>query len=336
VATEISVAELADRLKGRIVGDFDEGLRLTGTCAVGNYIKNKITFVRNRKYGEMLAQLQDAVVLLPENLADLCEKYPQNTYIMVGNVVISLMDVQDFFYSSAHIITEASISPTAKIDESAEIGSQVYIGENVCIGGKVVIGEKTKIMHNSCLFDDVSVGSGTYIYPGVCIYKNCKIGNDCIIHSGVSIGVEGFRLEQDIEQKRVRKMIHVGGVVIGDRVEIGANAAIARAILEGEATVISDDVRIDNLAHIAHNARIGARTIMAGIVAIAGSAKVGEDVWIGQGVSISNGVTVGNRAKLLLNAVVAYDVGDDEVVSGFYAMPHRQWKKVWTKWKEQT
>ena len=336
MATEISVAELADRLKGRIVGDFDEGLRLTGTCAVGNYIKNKITFVRNRKYGEMLAQLQDAVVLLPENLADLCEKYPQNTYIMVGNVVISLMDVQDFFYSSERIITEASISPTAKIDESAEIGSQVYIGENVCIGEKVVIGEKTKIMHNSCLFDDVSVGSGTYIYPGVCIYKNCKIGNDCIIHSGVSIGVEGFRLEQDIEQKRVRKMIHVGGVVIGNRVEIGANATIARAILEGEATVISDDVRIDNLAHIAHNARIGARTIMAGIVAIAGSAKVGEDVWIGQGVSISNGVTVGNRAKLLLNAVVAYDVGDDEVVSGFYAMPHRQWKKAWTKWKEQT
>ncbi len=68
---------------------------------------------------------------------------------------------------------------------------------------------------------------------------------------------------------------------------------------------------------------------------IAGSAKVGEDVWIGQGVSISNGVTIGNRAKLLLNAVVAYDVGDDEAVSGFYAMPHQQWKKAWTKWKEQ-
>ena len=94
---EISIIELADKLKGKIVGNFDEGVRLIGTCAIGNYVENKVTFARNRKYGEMLAQLQNAIVLLPESLADLCEKYPQNTYIMAGNVVTSLMDVQDFF-----------------------------------------------------------------------------------------------------------------------------------------------------------------------------------------------------------------------------------------------
>jgi len=68
---------------------------------------------------------------------------------------------------------------------------------------------------------------------------------------------------------------------------------------------------------------------------IGGSDKIGEDVWIGIGAAISNGVTVGNRARVLLNAVVAYDVAEDEVVSGFYAMPHRQWKQLWTKWKEE-
>ncbi len=151
------------------------------------------------RLGQLLAQLQNAVVLLPEKLADFCEKYRQNTYIVVEDVLNSLMDIQDFFYSDALIITEEGISPTAKIDESAVIGSQVYIGHNVCIGKSVVIGDGTKIMHNSCLFDNVSVGSSTHIYPGVCIYKNCRIGNDCLIHSGVRIGLDGFRFEKHPE-----------------------------------------------------------------------------------------------------------------------------------------
>ncbi len=333
---EMTITGLAKIVGGKTKGNLQEEIKVTGTCAIDNYIENKVSFVRNRKYGEMLSQLQNAVVLVPDNLADLCEKYPQNTYIVVENVENSLMDVQELFYSDRLIITKEGISPTAKVDESAEIGNQVYIGEHVYIGENVVIGDKTKVMHNSCLADNVSVGSGTYIYPSVCIYENCRIGNDCLIHSGVRIGVDGFRFEQDIGQKRVRKMIHVGVVVIGNRVEIGANSAIDRATFEGDATIISDDVKIDNLVHIGHNARIGARTVIVTQSCIGGSDKIGEDVWIGIGAAISNGVTVGNRARVLLNAVVAYDVGEDEVVSGFYAMPHRQWKQVWTKWKEQT
>ena len=132
----------------------------------------------------------------------------------------------------------------------------------------------------------------------------------------------------------VRKMLHVGGVVIGDRVEIGANSAIDRATFEGGATIISDDVKIDNLVHIGHNAKIGARTLLAAQTCISGSVKIGEDVWIGAGVTVSDSVSIGNRAKILLNAVVAYDVEDDEIMSGFYAMPHQQWKQAYKKLKE--
>jgi UDP-3-O-[3-hydroxymyristoyl] glucosamine N-acyltransferase len=63
--------------------------------------------------------------------------------------------------------------------------------------------------------------------------------------------------------------------------------------------------------------------------------KIGEDVWIGAGVTVSNDVSIGDRAKALINAVVAYDVKDDEIVSGFYAMPHKKWKQVWAKWRKQ-
>lgn len=332
---EISIIELANRLNGKIAGSFDKALRLCGTCAVDNYAANKVTFVRNEKYSQFLSQLQNAVILIPESMADLGEKYPQNTYIIVHDVMNSLMDVQDFFCGDVLIIKDEGIATTARIDKSAQIGRHTFIGEYVCIGKKVVIGDNTKIMHHASILDNVTIGSGTLIYPGVCIYQGCRIGRDCIIDAGAAIGAAGFRYEQDIEKKKVRGMLHAGSVVIGDRVEIGANTAIDRATFEGEATTISDDVKIDNLVHVAHNARIGARTVIVTQSCIGGSSRIGEDVWIGIGVSISQGVSIGDRAKALINAVVAYDVKADEIVSGFYAMPHRQWKQVWAKWKEQ-
>jgi UDP-3-O-[3-hydroxymyristoyl] glucosamine N-acyltransferase len=331
---EMTITELADMVKGRIVGTPARDLKINGTCAVDNYIPGKIAFVRNTEYAEMLRQLQNAVVLIPGTLVEFCSKYSQNVYLIVEDVVDSLMDIQELFYRDEFIIAEQGISLTAKIDDSAVIGNQVYVGEYTCIGKNVVIGDRTKIMHHCCILDDVAIRSDTYIYPEVCIYRHCQIGNNCIIHSGARIGVDGFRFEQDIKRKTVRKMLHLGKVIIGDRVEIGGNTVIDRATFAEDATIISNDVKVDNLVHIAHNAKIGARSLIVAQTCIGGSVKIGEDVWIGIGAAISDNVSIGNRAKVLLNAVVAYDVVEDELVSGFYAMPHQQWKQVWRKLKE--
>lgn len=231
---EISIAELADMVKGRVLGGLGGGTEITGTCAIDNYIKGKVSFVRNRKYSELLAKLQNAVVLIPETLADLCQKHPQNTYIVVKDILDSIMDVQDFLYGSEVIIRQEGIAATANIDKSAKVSRHVYVGEYTCIGKNAVIGDNAKIMHNVNILDNVTIGSGTLIYPGVCIYQGCQIGNDCIIDAGAVIGADGFRYEQFVERKTVRKMLHVGEVVIGDRVEIGANTAIDRATFEGD------------------------------------------------------------------------------------------------------
>jgi UDP-3-O-[3-hydroxymyristoyl] glucosamine N-acyltransferase len=334
VARKISIAELANMLNGRIVGDLGKKHIITGTCPIDNYMKGKVSFIKKPKYAEMLAHLKGAIVIAPESLIEFCEKYPQNTYIVVNDAATSIMRIQEFFYGDQSVILEEGISNTAKVDPTARIARSSYVGENVFIGRDVVIGEGTKILHNSCILDNVMIGSDTYIYPHVCIYRNCQVGNNCLIHSGVRIGPDGFRFEQDIPNKKVWKMYHAGKVTIEDHVEIGANTAIDRATFEGEATLISNEVKIDNLVHVGHNARIGARTIIAALSCIGGSDVIGEDVWIGIGATISNGVHVGDRAKVLLNAVVAYDVGDDEIVSGFYAMPHKRWKQVWRNLKE--
>lgn len=305
-----------------------------GTCALDKYVDGTVSFVKNLKYAGMLAKLHGAVIVIPEDLSSFCERYPQNIYIVVKNAASSMMDIQAFFYSDQSVIREEGISVTARVDKTAKVGKEAYIGENAWIGKNVIIGARTKILHNSSVLDDVVIGDDTYIYPGVCVYAKCQIGNNCLIHSGARIGPDGFRFEQDIENKMVRKMYHAGSVIVGDRVEIGANTAIDRATFEGEATTIGSDAKIDNLVHIGHNVKIGSRTLIAALSCIGGSDRIGDDVWIGIGATISNSVTVGNRAKILLNAVVAYDVPEDEIVSGFYAMPHKRWKQVWAKLKE--
>jgi UDP-3-O-[3-hydroxymyristoyl] glucosamine N-acyltransferase len=331
----LSIAELAELVRGKIIGHYDRRRRITGTCSVDRYIERSVSFVKNEKYGKRLADLKSAVVLIPEALVKLCERYPQNVYIVVENVGDTLINIQDYFYRSRFIIAEEGVAATARVEKSARLGKKVYVGEHVHIGANTVIGEGTKVMANCYVFDNVVIGNKTCIYPDVYIYRNSRIGDDCIIHPGVRIGIDGFRYEKDIGRKTVRKMLHVGGVMIGNRVEIGANTCIDRATFEGETTAIADDVKIDNLVHIAHNVDIGARTTIVTQSCIGGSTRIGEDVWIGIGVSITNGISIGNRATLLINAIVAYDVKDDEMLSGFYAMPHRRWKQVWRKLKEE-
>jgi len=174
------------------------------------------------------------------------------------------------------------------------------------------------------------IGKRSSIHPLSTCY-NCIIGDDTVIRTGTRIGVDGFRFVQNYELKEVRKMIHVGAVEIGSRVEVGANSVIQRSTFEGYPTTIGDDVKIACMIVIGHNTNIGARTIITCHVMICGSNNIGEDVWIGASAVISNGVTLGNRAKVLINAVVVNDVPDDGMVSGFYAMPHRQWKQVYRK-----
>lgn len=333
---ELTIRELASRIEGKIIGPIDDFLKISleGTCAVDNYSEGYITFVKNEKWAIHLAKVNHAIIIIPESMEYLAGKYSGNLYILVKNTAMAMIDLQELFYGNKPTVNFHGISTLAIIGANCLKGNEVNIAANVYIGDKVSLGDNVTILPNTCIMDNAQIGSGTFVYPNVTIYKNCVVGEDCLIHAGAVIGSDGFRMEQDKGKKIVRKMIHVGNVLIGDKVEIGANSNIARATLEKESTVISDDVKIDALVHIGHNARIGAHTTIAALTCIGGSCKIGEEVWVGTGANISNGVTLGNRAKILLNGIVAYDVPANEIVSGFYAMPHRQWKRVWQNWKD--
>jgi acetyltransferase-like isoleucine patch superfamily enzyme len=159
----------------------------------------------------------------------------------------------------------------------------------------------------------ISIGERTWM-GGHVVLANCVIGDDCTIWHNVTIGGDGFSFEVDERNGNVVKLPHFGRVIIGDRVEIQSGTQIARGSL-GD-TIIEDDVKIDQLVHIAHNCHVKKGTLIPAGAMLAGSVTVGEYSWIAPETAIMNGATLGRCSMTGLGAVVTKDVGDNELVIG--------------------
>lgn len=214
-------------------------------------------------------------------------------YIVSENPRLDYMRIiQHFFCKEEEYI---GIHPNATIESGCVLGNNVFIGANCYIGNNVTIGDGTKILPNVVIVGDVT------------------IGKNCYIKSGVVVGQPGFGFEKDKNGIPVH-FPHVGKVIIGDEVYIGANTAIDRATLE--TTFIGNRVKIDNLVHIAHNVVIEENSyIIAGTI-LGGGVHVGKNCWIAPNVSIKQQLHIGNDSLIGLGAVVLKDVEENTVVVG--------------------
>tara|TARA_Y100000741_G_scaffold68649_1_gene49714 strand:- start:482 stop:1450 length:969 start_codon:yes stop_codon:yes gene_type:complete len=195
----------------------------------------------------------------------------------------------------------------------------------------VIKGDSCLISANVAIGDNVKIGNNVTIYPNTTIYNNCEIGDRVIIHAGSVIGSDGFGL---IKQNNVWiKIPHVGNVVIGNDVEIGANTTIDRATIDS--TVISDNVKIDNLVHIAHNVQIGKNTAIAACVGIAGSTIIGGNCTIGGGSGINGHIEICDDVHIHGMTMVTKSINKPGMyASGTTVEPVSSWRKNQARFKE--
>ena len=184
------------------------------------------------------------------------------------------------------------------IDPTAVIHPTAYIGPGVSIGARTQVG-------------------------AYAVIENADVGEDCEIKAHAVIGGNGLGVAGD--EGGLVSLFHVGTVRIGDRVRIGSQTCVDRAMI-GE-TVLEDDVKLDNLVQIAHNCRIGARTLCASLVGISGSCDIGSDVRMGGQVGMADHLTVGDGATLLAKAGVMHDVPAGETWLGQPAQPAKQFMR---------
>ena len=209
-------------------------------------------------------------------------------------------------------LPEAQIAASACVHSSAVILAGTIIGEQAQIGPHVFVGHNCRI------------GNNVVLHPGVRILDDCLIGDATVIDPGAVIGADGFGYQ--ISKSGLRKIPQIGIVRIGAGVEIGANCTIDRAAFDE--TVIGDYVKMDNGAHIAHNVKVGAHTIILAQTGIAGSVEIGQGCQIGGQVAIRDHLRIGNGAKIVSKSAVISHVPDGQTVAGIPAMPFNQWKRL--------
>ncbi len=170
---------------------------------------------------------------------------------------------------------------------------------------------------------NVRIGARVVVEPNATILERVAIGDDTIVRAGVVLGSEGFEFKGPaMRQGRATRaqwdygttniaIPHAGSVEIGARVEIQANSTVDRSLFRSP-TRIGDDTKIDNLVHVAHSVRIGARCLIAAGATLAGSVDIGDEVWIGPGAVISSGVRLGDRSAIVIGSTITKDVAPGE------------------------
>ena len=294
-----TVLQIAQLLGAEIEGNPDEKIFDISKIEEGS--KGSITFLANPKYESYLYNTQASAVIVSN---DFVPKSPVSaTLIKVENpyqaFTMLLQKASEALQYKSGVETPSFVSPTAKI------GKDVYIGAFAYIGNYATIEDGAKIYPNTYVGDGAKVGKNTTLFANVTLYAQCQIGNDCVVHSGTVIGADGFGHAPQADGTYA-KVPQLGNVVIGNDVEIGANAAIDRATLGS--TIIKDGVKLDNFVQVAHNVVIGKHTVIAALTGIAGSTKIGDYCMIGGQVGIVGHIQIANRVKLGAKAGVSKNI----------------------------
>jgi len=298
MAGPFTLAQIASRLGGRVAGDPQTLIRQVGS--LDGAAAGQITFFNSAKLRSGLSQTRaSAVILAPDS-----EKLTKLPRILADNPYAYFARVSQLF--NPVVLQPPGVHASAVVAPSAQLGKGVSIGPGCVVGEEVVIGD------------------GSCLYPRVVIYAKCTLGKRVVVHAGVVIGADGFGIARD--EDRWVKIPQIGGVRIGDDVEIGANTTIDRGALDD--TLIEEGVKIDNQVQIGHNVRIGAHSAIAGCVGIAGSALIGRHCTIGGAAMIHGHIAIADRVHVSAGTLISRSLAKAGTYTGIYPFDeHDAWKR---------
>ena len=312
----IKLGELAAQFDCELVGDPD--LIIDNVAGLQNAGPRSLSFLSNPKFRKQLAATSAAAIVLRAEDADdapvaaLISDNPYADYARMAAVIHPQPHYAPGVAASAVIAATAEISPSAHVAANVSIGDRTTIGDNVYVGPGSVIGP------------DCNVGAGCRLVANVTLVRDASLGQRGIIHPGVVIGADGFG--NAMTPEGWVKVPQLGGVRIGNDVEIGANTTVDCGAIED--TVIEDGVRIDNLCMIGHNVHIGAHTAMAAMTGISGSTTIGKRcLFAGQSGAVGH-VTICDDVVVSGKAVVSKDITEPGVyAASFTAEPAKEWSR---------
>jgi UDP-3-O-[3-hydroxymyristoyl] glucosamine N-acyltransferase len=228
----------------------------------------------------------------------------QQSLIFAKNPRMVVMKIINEIYYSPSVNKKKRIRQNDKIvtaHQMSAISRSARIGKNCSIGNFTKIGDK-------CIIED-----NTVVGDCVIIEQNTRIGKNCIIQPGTVIGADGFAYERLEDTLELQRFPHIGGVILGNNVEICSNCSIARGSLSD--TIIGEGTKLDALVHIAHNVEIGRHCALTAGTIIGGSTRIGDMCWTGLNSTIKHKVKIGDKVIIGSGASVN-DIDDEDIVAG--------------------
>ncbi|NIE77605.1 UDP-3-O-(3-hydroxymyristoyl)glucosamine N-acyltransferase [Pantoea sp. Tr-811] len=312
----MTLGQLAEALGATLQGP--EALQITGLATLQEAGPGQLSFLANPQYRKYLDNCQAAAVLLKAADAEgftgnaLIVADPYLAYARISHLFDPKPKAVAGIHPSAVVAEDAQVDASACIGPFAVIESGARIGANVSIGAHCVVGARSV------------VGEGGWLAPRVTLYHDVTIGKRVVIQSGAVIGGEGFGFAN--EKGVWRKIAQIGGVTIGDDVEIGVNTAVDRGALSD--TRIGDGVKLDNQIQIAHNVQIGDHTAMAACVGISGSTRIGKHCMLAGGVGLVGHIDICDNVFISGMTMVTRSITEPGSYSSGTAMqPLADWRK---------
>lgn len=303
----------------------DPNCEIHGIAPLEKARSGEISFLNNSNYLDDLENTKASAVILSQNHLNKCS----TNALIHENPLLSYTKLVKIFFASESSVPV--IHPSVIIGKNCKIDPTVSIGAYCVIGNNVSIGKNTVIHPGVIIGDNVNLGNDGLFWSHVTVYHGVTIGNGVIIHSGAVIGSDGFG---NVQHKGTWvKVPQIGGALVGNDVEIGANTTIDRGTIED--TIIGNGVRIDNQVQIAHNVHIGDHTAIAACAGIAGSAKIGKNCMIGGSANIIGHIKIADNTVVAGDSNIARTIDKpDFYLSSFYAVPHLKWKKNMARFQQ--
>jgi len=281
-----------------------------------------ISFLSNPRYRTQLQDTSAGCVIVAPAVQD---------GVRAGGVALVTPDPYLYFArltqwwaARTRAAAPVGVHPSAVVAPDAVLGEGVSIGPLAVVESGAVIGHQAVVGAHAFVGAGVEIGEGSRLAPRVTLMPGTRLGARCLLHSGVVIGADGFGFAPT--QGRWEKIEQLGGVRIGDDVEIGANTCIDRGALDD--TVIGVGVKLDNLIQIGHNVQIGDHSAMAGCVGIAGSARIGSGCTVGGGAIVLGHLALADGVHISAASVVMRSISKPGQYSGVFPLDdNASWEK---------
>ncbi len=317
-----TVQQLADHVGGIVEGDNE--LVITGAATLSEAVEGDVSFLANPKYEKEMDDCKAGVIVVNMDVPNHGKNIIRckDPYFAFMQLVVLLHGHREH--------RKTGISDSSRVDPSAKIGEDVDIQDFCYIAEDVTIGKGTSIYPNCTIGPGTVIGEDCIIYPNVTIYDGCTIGDRVTLHAGTVIGQDGFGYAT--HNGVHHKIPQIGGVVIEDDVELGANCTVDRGTL-GD-TVIGKGTKTSNQIAIGHNTRIGEHCLLVAQVGIAGSVEVGNYCVFGGQVGVVGHIKIGNQVKVGAQSGVTHNLDDNQAVVGSPAIPMNQAKRSYALLKD--